>query len=61
VVLRAGDADENGRTQRRKGAKGAMSAIHVFSGVDAAEVLRALERREESNSGPARLVMVVTG
>jgi acyl transferase domain-containing protein len=58
VILRAGDANENNFTQRRKDAKG---AVHVFSGVDAAEVLQALERSEESNSGPARLVMVVTG
>ena len=36
-------------------------AIHVFSGADAADILQALERNEESNSGPARLVIVVQG
>jgi acyl transferase domain-containing protein len=59
VILHAGDAQGNGLTQRRKGAK--SGAIHVFSGVDAAEVLQALERNEESNAGPARLVIVVQG
>jgi hypothetical protein len=59
VILHAGDAEKGGLTQRRKGAK--SGAIHVFSGVDAAEVLQALERNEESNTGPARLVMVVQG
>jgi hypothetical protein len=59
VILHAGDAENQAASkQRRKGARG---AIHVFSGVDAAEVLQALERGEESNTGPARLVIVVSG
>ncbi|HRA66936.1 MAG TPA: beta-ketoacyl synthase N-terminal-like domain-containing protein, partial [Caldilinea sp.] len=36
-------------------------ALHVFSGADAATVAEALERNEESNTDPARLVIVVHG
>jgi acyl transferase domain-containing protein len=61
VILHAGDAEKGGLTQRRKGAKDASGIIHVFSGVDAADVLQALERGAESNTGPARLVIVVQG
>ncbi len=36
-------------------------SLHVFSGADAGALLQALERNEESNTGPARLVLVVQG
>ena len=36
-------------------------SLHVFSGADAGALLQALERNEESNTGPARLVIVVQG
>jgi PfaB family protein len=77
VILQTAGAGKNRLTQRRKGAKSALrgnekpgfleksgfwrGAIHVFSGADAVDLLQALERNEESNAGPARLVIVVQG
>ena len=37
-----------------------IAQVHVFSGADAAGVVAALARGEESNEGPARLVIVAT-
>jgi PfaB family protein len=37
------------------------SSLHIFSGVDAAALVQALERNEESTSGPARLVIIAQG
>ncbi|GAA4010992.1 hypothetical protein GCM10022247_36640 [Allokutzneria multivorans] len=35
--------------------------LHVYSGADRAEVLEALDARQESDTGPARLVLVAEG
>ncbi|MCP4211127.1 MAG: beta-ketoacyl synthase [Halieaceae bacterium] len=36
-------------------------SIHVFSGTDAVSLIQALDRNQESNDGPARLVIIAQG
>src|SRR5262249_20949987 len=39
----------------------AVPRIHVYAGADRAAALRALERNEEADEGPVRLVLVASG
>ena len=48
-------------TERPALARSEAVGLHVFSGVTASDVLRALDRNEESTVGPARLVIVTRG
>ncbi|MFO7631550.1 MAG: beta-ketoacyl synthase N-terminal-like domain-containing protein, partial [Caldilinea sp.] len=66
VLLHAGDAQETAANRKEKPGffkkPGFWNgAIHVFSGADAAAIIEALGRNEESSAGPARLVIVVQG